>query len=92
MLGHTSTIPPTAMPSRLEKISQARSPCASDVNAIASLTNAGRERVCAEDDRECVDADSGPDEDHTPRAMASRPLRPRAHRIFVTCVLAVFTA
>jgi len=80
------------MPSRLERTSQPRSPFACAVNAIASPTTPVAAAYAPKTIVRASRLMPGQTRISTPTAMASRPFRPRAHRIFVSCVLADFTA
>src|SRR6266576_796680 len=89
MLGQTSTMIPTAIPSRLDKISQPRSPPASAVNEKPSPTTPVASAYAPKRIVRAKRLMPGQRRITTPSAIESRPFKPSAHLIVVSCVSAI---
>src|SRR4051794_758777 len=90
--GHTNTITPTAMPSRLEKTSHPRSLPADALKAPIRPTRPVASANAPKTITSAVRLIPGQARMTTPNASESRPFRPSAHLTFVSCVPAILVA
>src|SRR5260221_3744534 len=92
MFVQTSTITPTAMPSRLERTSQPRSPFAEPLSAAPRPTTPVASEYAPKRSVNAYKLMPGQARTTTPSATESTPFRPSAHLIFVSCVVAALVA
>src|SRR5258706_8683813 len=92
MFVQTSTITPTAMPSRLERTSQPRSPFAEPLSAAPRPTTPVASEYAPKRSVNAYRLMPGQARTTTPSAPESTPFRPSAHLIFVSCVVAALVA